>query len=87
MGTLTDTNLNEERLTVAVGDVNELSCLELQLTNQALTSTQHERDHNKEFPELCLLYLDGLNYTDFSLKRTGALYIMQYGWSNFCIRP
>ena len=28
----------------------------------------------KEFSELCLLYLDGLNYTDFSLRRPGALH-------------
>ena len=31
-------------------------------------STQHQHADYKEFSELCLLYLDGLDYTDFSLK-------------------
>lgn len=31
-------------------------------------------DDYKEFSELCLLYLDGLNHTDVSLRRPGALH-------------
>ena len=40
----------------------------------ATASTQHQHDDYKEFSELCLLYLDGLKYTDFSLKRPSALH-------------
>ena len=43
----------------------------LQLTTG---STQHQHDDYKEFSEACLLYLDGLSYTDFGLKLPGAMY-------------
>ena len=40
-------------------------------TGNSLYTIQH--NDYKEFSELCLLYLDGLNYTNFSLQRPSAL--------------
>ena len=37
-------------------------------------STQHKCDDYKEFSELCLLYLDGHNHTNFCLKSPGGLH-------------